>query len=466
MRSAIASCWQRILVQHPREFFLRNFAATYLFSSVAMISNRLPKTVTKAAHLSDRQGDAAFANKITQGAGRPFTGACASRVNIGKGLSLCAFMCIAAPAELWASAMPLPSATSFAYSVSHPVTPLPAAVIERIVNTDGRDSDEADAFDTPHPTRVDVRIGAPRALSRNSMCNAIVSVARANDLPIPFFANLIWQESSFNVKTISRAGALGVAQYMPETAKEQGLINPFEPIHALHVAGKFLRQLHGQFGNLGLAAAAYNAGPGRVSRWIAKRGGLPGETRNYVVRITGRQAEQWTSSEFARGPEATLMPAKAPCAEVAEAVEAQGKIVRVNKLMSELAAATKVPPRDDPKDEKFDEMAWTNATEKPEWRLHALNVVRGALRNISEKKAREASAKKHAGKNAMAAVRIDTKKSNEAKTEAKIDPKLARAWSRIAERTMRKAAEEFADDPVEKVQKRGASRGTHVAYSR
>jgi hypothetical protein len=212
-----------------------------------------------------------------------------------------------------------------------------------------------------------------------------------------------------------------------------------------------------------------------VSRWIAKRGGLPGETRNYVVRITGRQAEQWTSSEFARGPEATLMPAKAPCAEVAEAVEAQGKIVRVVRLMSELAAATKVPPRDDPKDEKFDEVAWTNATAKPEWQVHALNVVRGALRNISEQKAREASAKKYAGKNAMAAVKTDTKKSKGetkteakigAKTEAKIDPKLARAWSRIAERTMRKAAEEFADDPVEKVQKRGASRGTHVAYSR
>ena len=93
--------------------------------------------------------------------------------------------------------------------------------------------------------------------------------------------------------------------------------------------GNFLRRLQAQFGNLGLAAAAYNAGPGRVSDWMAKRGGLPGETRTYVTRITGRQAEQWTSSEFVRDPEATLMPAKAPCVEVAEAVEAQGKIVRV-----------------------------------------------------------------------------------------------------------------------------------------
>ena len=291
--------------------------------------------------------------------------------------------------DLWASAdAPLPAATSFAYSVSHPVTPLPASVIERIVNTDGHDSDDADAFDAPHDTRVDVRIGAPRALSRSGMCNAVVSVARANDLPIPFFANLIWQESNFDVKSISRAGALGVAQYMPQTANEQGLINPFEPIHALHVAGKFLRRLQAQFGNLGLAAAAYNAGPGRVSNWMAKRGGLPGETRNYVVRITGRQAEQWTSSEFVRDPEATLMPAKAPCVEVAEAVEAQGKVVRVARLISELAAAAKTPSRDSPNDEKFDEAAWKIASAKPEWQMHALHVVRGALQNISEQKAR------------------------------------------------------------------------------
>jgi hypothetical protein len=370
-------------------------------------------------------------------------------VNTGKGLlSVCAFLCFAAPADLWASTdAPLMAATSFAYSTSHPVTPLPASVIERIVNTDGHDSDNADAFDTPHDQRVDVRIGAPRALSRSGMCNAVVSVARANDLPIPFFANLIWQESNFDVKSISRAGALGVAQFMPQTANEQGLINPFEPIHALHTAGKFLRRLQAQFGNLGLAAAAYNAGPGRVSNWMAKRVGLPGETRSYVARITGRQAEQWTVSEFVRGPEATLMPAKAPCVEVAEAVEAQGKIVRVVRLMAELVAATRAPPRADPNEEKFDEAAWQIASAKPEWQKHALNVVRGALKNIREQKAREVLA-------------LPT---------TKVSAKMARAWSRIADRTMKKAAEEFAIAPAEKAtnsQRRGPARRTHVALSR
>src|SRR4051812_34909491 len=108
----------------------------------------------------------------------------AARVNTKRLLSVCALIGISAPTQLWASAdAPLPAAASFAYSASHPVTPLPASVIERIVNTDGRDSDDADDFDTPHETRVDVRIGAPRALSRIGMCNAVVSVARANNLP-------------------------------------------------------------------------------------------------------------------------------------------------------------------------------------------------------------------------------------------------------------------------------------------
>jgi hypothetical protein len=160
------------------------------------------------------------------------------------------------------------------------------------------------------------------------MCSAIAAAARANELPAPFFANLIWQESGFQPTVVSPAGAQGVAQFMPETAKEYGLVNPFDPVHALHAAGKFLRKLQAQFGNLGLAAAAYNAGPGRVLDWIARRRTLPGETRNYVVRITGRAAERWTSAKFTRAPEATVMPAKAPCPEIAEEAKLQGRLVQ------------------------------------------------------------------------------------------------------------------------------------------
>ena len=164
-----------------------------------------------------------------------------ARMNIGKGLlSVCAFLCISAP-ELWASAdAPLPAATSFAYSASHPVMPLPA-----VGDRAHRSTPTAAIPMTPTPstrrtsTRVDVRDRpAARIVAQPACATPSSSVARANDLPIPFFANLIWQESNFDVKSISRAGALGVAQYMPQTANDQGLINPFEPIHALHVAGK------------------------------------------------------------------------------------------------------------------------------------------------------------------------------------------------------------------------------------
>ena len=62
--------------------------------------------------------------------------------------------------------------------------------------------------------------------------------------------------------------------------------------------GKFLGELLEQFGNLGLAAAAYNAGPRRVQDWMAKRGRLPDETRNYVRSITGQPAEHWATARI------------------------------------------------------------------------------------------------------------------------------------------------------------------------
>jgi hypothetical protein len=230
------------------------------------------------------------------------------------------------------------------YPKNHPATPLPALAFAAMA-----EEPNADEFG---PTYVvpekpfDASPGQLRSLSRNGLCSAIVAVAQANDLPIPFFANLIWQESSFKSRTISRAGALGIAQFIPETAVEHGLMNPFEPIHALFASGRFLRKLYNQFGNLGLAAAAYNAGPQRVYDWIGVRRGLPAETRAYVIRITGHRADRWLNSAFRRNPEATLMPARAPCAEVTAEVKEQAHFVRVAKLMGDLVAATAPPPHD------------------------------------------------------------------------------------------------------------------------
>jgi hypothetical protein len=88
---------------------------------------------------------------------------------------------------------------------------------------------------------------------------------------------------------------------MPGTASERGLFDPFDPVSALPKAAEFLEELHRTFGNLGLAAAAYNAGPRRIRDWLDGHGGLPAETRNYVIKITGRSAEDWAAASRSGG---------------------------------------------------------------------------------------------------------------------------------------------------------------------
>jgi Transglycosylase SLT domain len=117
--------------------------------------------------------------------------------------------------------------------------------------------------------------------------------AKANQLPADYFIRLIGYESRFNGSAVSPAGAQGIAQFMPSTAQERGLKNPFDPVEALPKSAALLSDLKKQFGNLGLAAAAYNAGPRRVQEWLDGRGHLPRETRLYVYAVTGRSAEDW-----------------------------------------------------------------------------------------------------------------------------------------------------------------------------
>ena len=124
---------------------------------------------------------------------------------------------------------------------------------------------------------------------------ALATAAAANDLPVRFFVRLIWQESRFDPAAISRAGAQGVAQFMPGTAKMRGLEDPFNPTEAIAKSAELLRDLNRDFGNLGLAAAAYNAGPRRVRDWLGGRRSLPTETRAYVNIVTGRPAEEWAA---------------------------------------------------------------------------------------------------------------------------------------------------------------------------
>jgi soluble lytic murein transglycosylase-like protein len=95
----------------------------------------------------------------------------------------------------------------------------------------------------------------------------------------------IYAESSFNPFARSRAGALGIAQFMPSTAKAMGLENPFDAGQAIDAQAHLMRDLLRRFGSVPLALAAYNAGPGAV----AACGCIPDipETRGYVARILG-----------------------------------------------------------------------------------------------------------------------------------------------------------------------------------
>jgi hypothetical protein len=137
--------------------------------------------------------------------------------------------------------------------------------------------------------------------TREAMCLMIESAAKAQDLPLEFFARVIWQESRFQsdaVGPVTRSGqrAQGIAQFMPGTANERRLLDPFDPVQALPKSAEFLAELRGQFGNLGLAAAAYNAGPRRVQEWLAGSGYMPQETRNYVIAITGISVDDWATA--------------------------------------------------------------------------------------------------------------------------------------------------------------------------
>jgi hypothetical protein len=172
----------------------------------------------------------------------------------------------------------------------------------------------AGAQESPAPGAAQPATGSgdkPNALSdaQRSMCLLVESAARASDLPVEFFARVIWRESRFRADAIgpvTRSGkrALGIAQFMPGTAAERNLLDPFDPIQALPKSADFLSELRREFGNLGLASAAYNAGPRRVREWLDGTGSMPSETRAYVLAVTGQSVEQWSKagSDFDHKP--------------------------------------------------------------------------------------------------------------------------------------------------------------------
>jgi Transglycosylase SLT domain len=164
------------------------------------------------------------------------------------------------------------------------------------------------------PPRNEIAKPAPPLPAADDVCRTLEEAAAENALPVEFFARVIWQESRFNARDLSNKGAKGIAQFMPQTAHSHGLRDPLNPIEALRHSAGYLRELRERFGNLGLAAAAYNAGPGRVSAWLINHRLLPGETRNYVAMVTGRTADEWASRSPPQTVDTTI-PQGIPCTQ-------------------------------------------------------------------------------------------------------------------------------------------------------
>lgn len=128
--------------------------------------------------------------------------------------------------------------------------------------------------------------GAPLPLDPRSLPHAdlIGEAASYYSLPPALLLALVQVESRFNPRAVSRRGALGLTQLMPATALDLGVLEPFDPSQNVFGGARFLRSLLNEFdGQLALALAAYNAGPGAVRR----HGGIPpvAETQSYVPAV-------------------------------------------------------------------------------------------------------------------------------------------------------------------------------------
>jgi Transglycosylase SLT domain/SPOR domain len=150
--------------------------------------------------------------------------------------------------------------------------------------------------------RVDRDSQAVPQLDIGDICDLIAAAADEHGLPRPYFARLIWQESRFDANAVSPAGAQGIAQFMPATALRRRLRNAFDPREAIPASAAYLTDLRREFGNLGLAAAAYNTGEERVSSWLVKDGYLPSETENYVLTILGKPAAEFRNETEDENP--------------------------------------------------------------------------------------------------------------------------------------------------------------------
>jgi hypothetical protein len=152
---------------------------------------------------------------------------------------------------------------------------------------------------------------AEAPLLPKQVCEAIRSAAEQNRIPFGFFARLLWQESKFRTEEISAAGAIGIAQFMPQTAAEVGLSDPFDPLQAIPASARFLRKLHDQFGNLGLAAES-RSGCRAADRYRPKHAPMSKSSRATRRRTGPRNQREFSSLQACQGKRRATEPAVCP----------------------------------------------------------------------------------------------------------------------------------------------------------
>jgi peptidoglycan DL-endopeptidase CwlO len=137
----------------------------------------------------------------------------------------------------------------------------------------------------PQTTAAPAATGASSTLAGVPYANLFTSAGSRYGVDPSILAAVASQESGFDSSAVSPAGAEGLMQFMPTTAQGLG-VNPFDPSSAVDGAARYLGSLQSKFGSTDLALAAYNAGPGAVSKY----GGIPpySETQNYVSAVTSK----------------------------------------------------------------------------------------------------------------------------------------------------------------------------------
>ncbi|WP_199230934.1 transglycosylase SLT domain-containing protein [Azospirillum sp. TSO5] len=185
----------------------------------------------------------------------------------------------------------------------------------------------------------------PLKVDNDDIVEAIKESAKNNGVPEEWALALARQESDFqqfkNGKLYtSQAGAIGVMQLMPGTARTLG-VNAADPYENIDGGIRYYKQLHDQFGDWGIAAGAYNAGPGRMRNYLDDERPLPGETVNHMLKVSGYAADYAATDAGGGGLEKLQEGAGDAADALQQMTDAQEKFVKDTlSSISDMPAAT------------------------------------------------------------------------------------------------------------------------------